>query len=392
MKPLTILIIPILILNCTTQNGKNKIELERVITKAGTAESFPGLSNIFFQEPEQDFIYPNEWENPEVAELSKGEDFNTVYVLRYETEKGKTKYYVDTNGNFDFTDEDSLTFVRQGERAIADVPVTIKPTTPDMESIRVHFQIMEKGKWTYGLISEYRKGNITINGKTYAIILRPRYRNTPFYTLTPGTTFLIDTNSDGEYTRQWELTDTNEILSSEQVDITQPFRINGETYRVATIDIEGKILTIHKSEIEEAPVIGFQAPEFVATDLEGKTQKLTNYLDELVLLEFWSTTCPFCEQLRPELNSVVNQYESDLKLVVMARESVKNKIENHLKKYPKKGNFLLHSDEAWEKYNPIMATPTFYLIDESGTIKIKTSGENTIDVIKSKLEEIISKS
>lgn len=392
MKTLKILIISFLILSCNTQSEKNKIELERVITKAGTAESFPGLSNIFFQDPEQDFIYPDDWVNPEVAVLSKGEDFKTVYALRHENEEGKTRYYVDTNSNLDFTDEDSLTFVRQGERAIADVLVNVQPNDLQIESIPVHFQIMERGKWTFGLISEYRKGNITINGKTYSIILRPRSRNTPFYTLSPGTNFLIDSNSDGEYTRQWKLNDTNEILSNEQVDITQPFSVDEETYRVENIDIEGNYLTIHNSEIEKAPVTGFKTPDFVATDIADNTQNLSSYLDKIVLLEFWSTTCPFCEQVRPDLNSIAEQYNNDLNLVIMARESEKTKIEGHLKKYPKKGDFLLHSKEAWDKFNPIMATPTFYLIDKTGTIKIKTSGANTIAVIKKKLRELISKS
>ncbi|MGM0589241.1 MAG: TlpA family protein disulfide reductase [Bacteroidota bacterium] len=385
MTRLFILIISLLFLGCSDKKDEIKINLERIITKAETVESFPGLSNIFFETPEKNFTYSKNWTNPEVAVLSEGEGFKTVHVLRHNQNNGKFEYYVDTDADLDFTDESQLNFVQRGERLIADVLVTIKP-----QDIPVYFQVMEKGKWTYGRISEFRKGNITIKGEPVDFILRPRFRNHPIYSDSSGTTFLIDFNSNGNYTSQWKVTDDDKLLASEEIDITQPFQIDGEKYEVKNIDSKGSSLTIIESDTEVAPVQGFKTPNFIAEDLEGKPQSLTDFLDKPVLLEFWSTSCPFCEVVRPELNKIKEQYDDRLNLVIMARGKDKSEIKEHLKEYPKKGHFLLHSDKAWNTFNPVIATPTFYLIDNSNTIQIKTTGANTINVIKEKLKEIAS--
>lgn len=392
MKQLFIFLISFLFFGCSNGKDEIKINLERIITEAETVESFPGLSNIFFETPEKNFNYQEGWSNPEVAILSEGKGFKTVHVLRYSQGNGNFKYCVDTDSDLDFTDETRLNFVQRGERAIADVLVTIKPNDTSLEDMPVYFQIMVLEKWTYGIISEYRQGNITINGDTFDLILRPRFRNHPIYSDSSGTTFLIDSDFNGSYTRQWEITDENKLLASEEIDITQPFQINGKKYEVKNIDSEGNFLTIIGSDTEIAPVQGFKTPDFVAENLEGKPKSLTDFLDKPVLLEFWSTSCPFCEQVRPELNKIKELYSNNINLVIMAREKDKSEIKEHLKEYPKQGHFLLHSDKAWDTYNPILATPTFYLIDNTGTVIIKTSGANTINVIKEKLEEIASKS
>ncbi|MCW9713198.1 TlpA family protein disulfide reductase [Aliifodinibius salicampi] len=179
------------------------------------------------------------------------------------------------------------------------------------------------------------------------------------------------------------------LVSSEKIDITQPFLINGNTYEVSYIDSTGFQIFLQPSNETEAPVRGLTAPNFQATDLEGNEHNLHSYFGEPVLLEFWSKYCPYCKEVRPDLNQLQEEYCEDFTLMTMARETDRNELKEHLKKNPKQGIFVLRNDEAWNTFNPITATPTFYLIDSDGTIKMKGIGAEKIEVVEKMLQNLL---
>ena len=43
-----------------------------------------------------------------------------------------------------------------------------------------------------------------------------------------------------------------------------------------------------------APQVGEQAPDFTATDINGKTHKLSDYKGKIVVLESYNQDCPYC--------------------------------------------------------------------------------------------------
>src|SRR5947207_12927035 len=43
-----------------------------------------------------------------------------------------------------------------------------------------------------------------------------------------------------------------------------------------------------------AAQVGKPAPDFTATDINGKTHKLSDYKDKIVVLEEYNLDCPFC--------------------------------------------------------------------------------------------------
>ncbi|GAA5522034.1 hypothetical protein LQ318_09795 [Aliifodinibius salicampi] len=213
MKTLLTVILCLLVFGCSQhKEGEIQVDLERVVTEAESGERGYGRkSNIFFEDLNKDFIYPSQWEYPEVAVLSRGDDFKNIHVLRHENNKGDTTYYVDTNANSDFTDEDSLYFVRQGDRLVADALVDIYPESLNVDSIRVHFQVVKIDDWRYGRISEHRTGTLNLGGESFDILLRPRSKEKPIYQRDSGTVLFLDANKNGEFEGQWQITDEGGI-------------------------------------------------------------------------------------------------------------------------------------------------------------------------------------
>ncbi len=51
----------------------------------------------------------------------------------------------------------------------------------------------------------------------------------------------------------------------------------------------------------EPLVVGMTAPDFSLPDLQGKTQRLTDYRGKVVFLNFWATWCKPCKEEMPSM-------------------------------------------------------------------------------------------
>ncbi|MDP1815065.1 MAG: TlpA disulfide reductase family protein, partial [Leadbetterella sp.] len=56
--------------------------------------------------------------------------------------------------------------------------------------------------------------------------------------------------------------------------------------------------------------IGDIAPGFTLEDISGNTIKLSDYNNNVVLLEFWATWCPPCKESIPELIEINSKYKT----------------------------------------------------------------------------------
>ena len=126
---------------------------------------------------------------------------------------------------------------------------------------------------------------------------------------------------------------------------------------------------------------GVAAPAFSAISLDGKTYDLNELRGSVVVVTFWSTRCAICHEEIPKLNQFAGRYGQ--KKVVFLALSMENeeKIAGYLKSNPFKFEILPNSFGIVLQYadrdkagNLDMGFPSFFVIDQQGTIRYKASG------------------
>jgi thiol-disulfide isomerase/thioredoxin len=362
----------------STQRADQAIPLERmVLTSTGP---FVGISNLFFDKLQSNQVRrPADWNEVEISPLLQNPAFAPISVIRYKAGTGLT-YVVDTNADLDFGQESALQFVQAGDMKIADIEVTVRPVGSDGGASRkVSYQILlSNDGYTYGRISEYRQGEIRIGDKTYGISLRPRGRNSPSFSLSGNTTCLIDLNRDGDFSERWRISDKGEITPREEIELPFPFVVGGEKVRIVSLDPAGTALRIETSSDEISISPGFKAPGFTLKGVDSSQYSLSSLKGKIVFLEFWSVSCPFCKRILPEVNSLIKKNAgSDFVALAVSREEDSEEITKDLRENPRNAVVVVNDKATWQTYDSQGITPTYYLIDTRGVIRLSGYGASS---------------
>ncbi len=134
------------------------------------------------------------------------------------------------------------------------------------------------------------------------------------------------------------------------------------------------------------------APDFQVTDLQGKKHTLMDYRGKILLLNFWATWCPPCQQEIPDFIEVYAAQKSHgLEILGL---SVDNLSASDLKAFSQ--SFKINYPVAFATENIIRAyqpgnfIPTTIFIDQKGRIRHKHVGlldRNTLMTWFRKLKE-----
>jgi len=128
---------------------------------------------------------------------------------------------------------------------------------------------------------------------------------------------------------------------------------------------------------EEIPVgtqLGQRAPEFTLEDLQDEELSLSDFLGQVVILDFWASWCPPCRYSMPHLENLGTSYR-DRGLVVLGVNLDENRQDAQ--------TFLADSGYSnivtvWESYSAAQAVkqlygvegiPHTFLIDRQGVIR-----------------------
>jgi hypothetical protein len=332
-----------------------------------------GLSNIFF-----DSIPPllrdsmrlsPDWRHVEAAEVVAGDGLHTILALRFTLATSRdTVYLVDTLGTLDFIHALPLAFKRRGSVRVASLALMTRSLQGATR--RVPYQILlSDDKYTYARIAEFRNGAITVDGHRFAVVVRNRGRNNPFFTRDAGTMFFVDQDGDGIMAEQATLTVSGQPAAAEQVMPYRPFVLKGMPLEVTDIDSIGSSLR----------------------RLAGSKLRLSSLRGRVVLLEFWATDCAFSERVREATNQLAVTSGEALAWVALTRERDRAGIEAHLVNHPMHGIVALADSAAWAVYNPELATPHFVVIDRSGVVKLVATGATAIEVVTAQVNRLLAK-
>lgn len=118
-----------------------------------------------------------------------------------------------------------------------------------------------------------------------------------------------------------------------------------------------------------------KAPDFSLKSVDGKTVKLSDYKDKIVIIDFWATWCPPCRRGIPDLISLQKEFKKDLVILGISvdtdtKADVPDFIKNYGINYP-----VVYGDQATAKlFGGVSGIPTSFLIDRKGNIVDKHVG------------------
>jgi peroxiredoxin len=120
------------------------------------------------------------------------------------------------------------------------------------------------------------------------------------------------------------------------------------------------------------------APAFTLPDLSSRIHRLEEYLGRIVLLDFWSGTCPWSVRADREIAKWPAGLASGvviLRLAMNADEPVEALRQTAADRY--EGILLLDSDRKTTNLYGVLVTPEFFLLDRAGLVRYHGAFDDT---------------
>ena len=110
------------------------------------------------------------------------------------------------------------------------------------------------------------------------------------------------------------------------------------------------------------------AHDFTFKDTQGKMQNLVDYRGKWVLVNFWATWCPPCQEETPDLIELHKAHkDTDLVVIGVALDSTRAAVAEFVSKYAIPYPIIVSSYTASEsEVGTVEALPTSYLYDPTG--------------------------
>lgn len=117
---------------------------------------------------------------------------------------------------------------------------------------------------------------------------------------------------------------------------------------------------------------GHPAPEVTLTKLDGAPLALSSLRGKVVLLNFWATWCPPCNEEMPELVAIAKEYEARGVVFIAANQEdpgeARATVPPWLEHHPEVRPYVLIGDESVGGAFLVQALPTTYVIDAKGRV------------------------
>lgn len=136
-------------------------------------------------------------------------------------------------------------------------------------------------------------------------------------------------------------------------------------------------------------------PEFSFPDLNNVSHSSKEWQGKIIVLNFWATWCPSCLKEIPEFMALQTQYGEKVQFVGIALddlEAVKTFQQNTVVNYP----LLISGDFAGFQLakklgNLISAIPYSVVVDKTGQVVYRHSGEISANELQTVVEPLLSK-
>lgn len=137
---------------------------------------------------------------------------------------------------------------------------------------------------------------------------------------------------------------------------------------IAALSLMGTVLA--RSDKDAEP-----APRFHAKTLSGEAFNNESVKGKVVLLEFWTTWCPYCKDEEALVDSIHHEF-SDKGLIVLAVDVAesKKKVKQYLAEHPRSCRIVLTEDTNLAAMYQANSYPIYVVIDRDGNIVAERRG------------------
>ncbi|PAV28690.1 alkyl hydroperoxide reductase [Virgibacillus profundi] len=135
--------------------------------------------------------------------------------------------------------------------------------------------------------------------------------------------------------------------------------------------------------------VGDMAPDFQLQTLAGETTKLSDYLGQRVMVNFWATWCPPCRAEMPDMEKF-HQAKDVVILAVNLTETEPNtqQVQNFVNEFNLTFPILLDEEIEVATSYGIRPIPTSFMIDSNGIIQYKALGALNYDLMVQEFEKM----
>ena len=111
------------------------------------------------------------------------------------------------------------------------------------------------------------------------------------------------------------------------------------------------------------------APHFHAKSLDGAQFTNESTKGKVVLLQFWTTWCPYCKSEESLVNNLTTEF-ADKGLLVLAVDVAESKkvVQQYLKDHPRKCHIVMTGDTNLAAMYAATRYPIYVLVDRDGKI------------------------
>lgn len=146
------------------------------------------------------------------------------------------------------------------------------------------------------------------------------------------------------------------------------------------------------SDREQLPKIGFQAPGFQLTDLEGESHSLDNLRgNKPVVVNFWASWCGPCRIEAPELVKLYKEYGEEIEIfaVNLTEGDSFEAAAAFAKEYGFTFPVLLDKEGTVSSLFQTRAVPTTYFINKEGIIRDIVIGLASPSDLQAKFRQLL---
>jgi peroxiredoxin len=115
--------------------------------------------------------------------------------------------------------------------------------------------------------------------------------------------------------------------------------------------------------------VGAQAPEFQLPDLNGRSYALADLLGRMVVLNFWSAECVWCERVDHELIAFLDVWKAQVKILWIASNVNESpELIERVASERKLPTVLVDAHQQAANLYGAQTTPHFFVVDRRGKL------------------------